>query len=111
MVSMIAFDHLVTARSYHEAVEARPLHRMQALVDHWLNRQAQGPGTREQQMSFDTIGNNIEALVGVGREADAKQLVAQVTKDFSDDAALTLVRDRLNRMGRGDLAEAMHTER
>jgi hypothetical protein len=105
-VSMVAFDHLVSARRYNEAVEARPLHRMQALVDHWLNRQAEGLGTREQQMSFDTIGNNIEALVGVGREADAKRLVAQVTKDFSDDATLTLVRDRLNRMGRVDLAEA-----
>ncbi len=110
-VSMIAFDHLVTARRYNEAVEARPLHRMQALADHWLNRQAEGLGTREQQMSFDTIGNNIEALVGVGREADAKRLVAQVTKDFSDDATLTLVRDRLNRMGRVDLAEAMLRKR
>lgn len=110
-VSMIAFDHLVTARRYSEAVEARPLHRMQAVADHWLNRQAEGLGTREQQMSFDTIGNNIEALVGVGREADAKRLVAQVTKDFSDDATLTLVRDRLNRMGRVDLAEAMLRKR
>ncbi len=104
-------DHLVSARRYAEAVESRPMYRMQALVDHWLNQQNQGVDPIAQQALFETIGNNIEALVGAGRETDAQNLVAQLTKGFSDDTALANVRDRLNRMGRADLVDAMQRKR
>ncbi len=100
-VALSAFDQLVDARRYEDAMTGRTYASMISLFE--LQVQAAAPGRAH---AIASAAKNIEVLAGAGELADASSLLARVLKHDSSETTKTLLQTHLKRAGHAELLEA-----
>jgi thiol-disulfide isomerase/thioredoxin len=99
------FDDLVAERKYQDALQARPFDVMVLAINHDIPVPANAAdvvkaGIRKSQIELTVT--NIEALLGAGDTAHARELRDRLLKKFDGDDVKAALREHIQRVGGPD---------